>query len=188
MTTLDPGTAPEARSAEHEPSDITYDEQFYPARPKRLRPSARRIARSPREAEGEPVAGNAKYVEWLIGESMLNDAHELARQLSGSGTCCRTRSRTPIRGPRSGAPACGSPPIRCRSSHGPVSRFLSGLAETRLWEAFAAIGIEAIHTGPLKKAGGLDGWRQTPSVDGHFDRISMPIRSSAPRRSCERCP
>ena len=27
----------------------------------------------------------------------------------------------------------------------------------------------------MKKAGGLDGWRQTPSVDGHFDRISMQV-------------
>ena len=32
-----------------------------------------------------------------------------------------------------------------------------------------------MHTGPVKQAGGLDGWRQTPSVDGHFDRISMQI-------------
>ncbi len=32
-----------------------------------------------------------------------------------------------------------------------------------------------MHTGPVKAAGGLDGWRQTPSVDGHFDRISTEI-------------
>ena len=44
-----------------------------------------------------------------------------------------------------------------------------------MWEAFAEIGIEAIHTGPVKRAGGLSGWDQTPSVDGHFDRISTQI-------------
>jgi trehalose synthase len=33
----------------------------------------------------------------------------------------------------------------------------------------------AIHTGPVKQAGGISGWQNTPSVDGHFDRISTQI-------------
>ena len=37
------------------------------------------------------------------------------------------------------------------------------------------IGIDGVHTGPVKKAGGIDGWDSTPSVDGHFDRISTQI-------------
>ncbi|HKS00874.1 MAG TPA: maltose alpha-D-glucosyltransferase, partial [Arthrobacter sp.] len=41
-----------------------------------------------------------------------------------------------------------------------------------LWQAFQNIGIEAVHTGPVKQAGGISGWQLTPSVDGHFDRIS----------------
>ena len=32
-----------------------------------------------------------------------------------------------------------------------------------------------VHTGPVKQAGGLNGRRLTPSVDGHFDRISMQV-------------
>ena len=32
-----------------------------------------------------------------------------------------------------------------------------------------------MHTGPVKIAGGLVGWESTPSVDGHFDRISTHI-------------
>ena len=32
-----------------------------------------------------------------------------------------------------------------------------------------------MHTGPVKRAGGLSGWMETPSVDGHFDRISTRI-------------
>ena len=40
---------------------------------------------------------------------------------------------------------------------------------------FEAIGINAVHTGPLKRAGGIFGWEATPSVDGHFDRISTQI-------------
>ena len=46
------------------------------------------------------------------------------------------------------------------------------LSTPHLWEAFRQIGITAVHTGPVKRAGGITGWDSTPSVDGHFDRIS----------------
>src|ERR1700728_2732616 len=159
----------------HVASEITYDEQFYPARPRRLTPTARRIARRPTEAEGEPNAENPGYVSWLIDESMLNDANELARQLSGSGNMLQNPFAHPD--PRAAVRRAGvwftayplSFVTRADQS------FLSGLAEPSLWQAFAQIGIDAVHTGPVKKAGGLDGWRETPSVDGHFDRISMQV-------------
>ena len=32
-----------------------------------------------------------------------------------------------------------------------------------------------MHTGPMKQAGGLNGWKPTPSIDGHFDRINTKI-------------
>src|SRR5512132_2873333 len=57
----------------------------------------------------------------------------------------------------------------------PGHSFLSTLGDEELWRAFAAIGINAVHTGPLKRAGGVFGWEATPSVDGHFDRISTQI-------------
>ena len=41
---------------------------------------------------------------------------------------------------------------------------------------FKAIGINAVHTGPVKRAaGGILGMEMTPSMDGHFDRISTQI-------------
>ncbi len=160
---------------DHEPSEITYDEQFYPARPRRLRPSARRLIRPPREADGPPVADNPAYVEWLISESMLSDANELGRQLSGSGTMLQNPFAHPD--PRAAIRRAGvwftAYPLSFVTR--PGQSFLSALADEALWEAFGVIGIEAIHTGPVKKAGGLDGWRRTPSVDGHFDRISMQV-------------
>ena len=57
----------------------------------------------------------------------------------------------------------------------PGHSFLGTLGDDDLWRAFAAIGINAVHTGPLKRAGGVFGWELTPSVDGHFDRISTQI-------------
>jgi trehalose synthase len=53
--------------------------------------------------------------------------------------------------------------------------FLGTLGDDDLWQAFQAIGIDGVHTGPVKKAGGISGWDGTPSVDGHFDRISTHI-------------
>ena len=52
---------------------------------------------------------------------------------------------------------------------------LQTLGDEKLWQAFAQIGIKGLHTGPMKRAGGMTGWRATPSVDGHFDRISTRI-------------
>src|SRR4051794_37010427 len=67
----------EPEPLEHQPSEITYDEQFYAARPRALRPRARlrkQGAPTARERVGEPVGTNPAYVDWLVGESMLQDA------------------------------------------------------------------------------------------------------------------
>ena len=47
-------------AATHEPSEVSYDEQFYPARPRRLRPRARLrlFARRPKEQIGRPSGDN----------------------------------------------------------------------------------------------------------------------------------
>jgi trehalose synthase len=57
----------------------------------------------------------------------------------------------------------------------PGTSFLGTLGDEELWAAFEEIGIDGLHTGPVKKGGGLVGWDPTPSVDGHFDRISTQI-------------
>jgi trehalose synthase len=165
----------ETKAIDHEPSEITYDEQLYPARPRRLRPMARRLVRAPSEAQGDPVAENPAYLEWLISQSMLNDANEIAPQLSGSGSMLQNPFAHPD--PRAAIRRAGvwftAYPLSFVTR--PDQSFLAALADSSLWEAFATIGIEAVHTGPVKKAGGLQGWDQTPSVDGHFDRISMQV-------------
>jgi maltose alpha-D-glucosyltransferase/alpha-amylase len=172
------GDQQEAGSAAAEPSvepDVNFDEQFYPARPKALRPTARRrqyfAARPSFEFDGR----NAAYVEWLRNQAMLGDANTLARQLSGQASMWQNSYAHP--NPRAAverAPVWFTAyPLSfiTRSSQS----FLSALGDPGMWEAFSEIGIRAIHTGPVKLAGGISGWSQTPSVDGHFDRISMAI-------------
>src|SRR3954467_9298906 len=157
----------------HQPPEITFDEQFYPARPKRFRPSARRSLRR-RLADklgGEQMADNREYVEWLVGESMLSDANRLASQLSGQGSMWQNPFAHPD--PRAALERASvwftAYPLSFVTRSGET--YLSALSDRRLWEAFRSIGINAIHTGPVKVAGGLNGRRMTPSIDGHFDRI-----------------
>ncbi len=172
----------DAHPSEHEPSEITYSEQFYPARPRALRPRARlRPQGSPEHGEdrsGEPVGTNPFYVAWLQRTSMLHDANTLANQFSGTGGMWQNPYANP--NPESAIRTAGvwftAYPLSLMTK--PGHSFLGTLADPDLWESFERIGISALHTGPVKRAGGISGWHPTPSVDGHFDRISTEIDSA----------
>ena len=174
-----PTDPPADHPVEHEPSEITYVESFYPARPRQLRPRARlRSDGMPPHGEdlsGEAVGTNDVYVRWLLRESMLQDAKLIAGHFSGTGSMWQNPYANPN---PEGAIETASVwftayPLSFVTR--PGQSFLSALADPALWETFERIGIRAVHTGPVKRAGGLDGWRLTPSVDGHFDRISTHI-------------
>jgi trehalose synthase len=178
----------------HEASEISYAEQFYPARPARLRPRGRLRDlfkfRPKVERTGKPSGDNRAYVDWLIHESMLEDAKAFATQFSGQGSMWQNPFAQPD--PRAAIEKASvwftAYPISMITKAG--SSFLGTLGDDDLWTAFEAIGIDAVHTGPVKKAGGLIGWDPTPSVDGHFDRISTQIDDAFGtedefRRMCE---
>jgi trehalose synthase len=177
MSRTDERTPDSVEELEHQPSEITYDEQFYPARPRRLRPSARRALRNVLRSalSGAADSSNESYVKWLVEQSMLWDAKQLAIQLSGHGSMWQNPFAHPD--PRAAverAPVWFTAyPLSFLTR--PGNSFLSGLADQDLWKAFQEIGINAVHTGPVKHAGGLKGWDLTPSIDGHFDRISMQV-------------
>ncbi len=163
---------------EAETPEISYDEQRYPARPRRLRPrdqfragSLRRVTTDPRTANGT----NPSYVEWLVRQSMLKDADVLGRQLSGQPAMWRNPYARPDarRAIATSDVWFTAYPISLITRSG--QSFLAALGDEELWAAFERIGITAIHTGPVKRAGGIQGWQETPSVDGHFDRISTQI-------------
>jgi trehalose synthase len=157
--------------------EITYDEHLYPARPQRLRPSARRVLRDIIRSglSGATDGTNDAYVKWLVEQSMLHDAQALATQLSGQGSMWQNPFAHPD--PRAAVERAAvwftAYPLSFITRSG--DSFLSGLADEELWRAFQEIGIDAVHTGPVKLAGGINGWSPTGSVDGHFDRISMQV-------------
>ncbi|HZL75965.1 MAG TPA: hypothetical protein VFB83_11390, partial [Propionibacteriaceae bacterium] len=74
----------------HEASEISYDEQRYPARPSRLRPKGRLrdlFSLKPwAERTGKPGGDNPAYVSWLVERSMLEDAKRYATLFSGQGS------------------------------------------------------------------------------------------------------
>ena len=154
----------------------TYDAQRYPARPAKLRPMARRrrvpgVGAPPFAPDGR----NRAYVDWLAEQSMLGDATTLARQLAGQHTMWSNPYSTP--NPRAAVDRTAvwftAYPLSFITGDG--RSFLGALGDEHLWSAFQAIGIDGVHTGPVKLAGGIMGWEFTGSVDGHFDRISMAI-------------
>ncbi|WP_328471979.1 maltose alpha-D-glucosyltransferase [Actinoplanes sp. NBC_00393] len=112
------------------------------------------------------------YISWLRETSMLAHAERIAGQFSGVGG-------GPFANPDPASAAAGSSvwftayPVSMITK--PGESFLGTLADDQLWRAFEEIGIGAVHTGPLKRAGGLFGREPTPSVDGYFDRISTEI-------------
>ena len=159
--------------------EISFDELLYPARPKRLRPRARLRGLFPRRArperKGSPSGDNPEYVAWLTEKSMLSDAISIATQFSGQGSMWQNPFAHPD--PRAAIEKASvwftAYPISMIAK--PGASFLGSLGDPVLWQTFQQIGVEAIHTGPVKVSGGLSGWDSTPSVDGHFDRISTHI-------------
>lgn len=123
---------------------------------------------------------NSNYIERLECLSMLHQASNLARDYSGQ----RIQWRHPYAEPQ---------PIKATETASvwftaypaatigrPDQTVLETLGDGGLWEIFREIGIRAIHTGPLKRAGGIAkcqeaDWKYTPSIDGGFDRISLEI-------------
>ncbi|WP_462284695.1 maltose alpha-D-glucosyltransferase [Nostocoides sp.] len=178
MTDKEPPDTPateEQQASEPVAEEVSFERAFYPARPARLRPRARlrdRLWQRKPKQPGSPSGDNPDYVSWLESESMLSDARAFARQFTGQGSMWQNPYAAPD--PRAAiekAPVWFTAyPISMITRDG--ATFLATLGDPQLWRAFQQIGITAIHTGPVKRAGGISGWDTTPSVDGHFDRIS----------------
>jgi trehalose synthase len=120
------------------------------------------------------VSGEAD-IRWLVEHSMLHEAELAARRYSGQGQLWQHPYAIPQ--PRS-ASALASvwftayPPSQITGAGESV---LESLGDPELWRVFRDIGIGGMHTGPMKRAGGIRGREYTPTVDGNFDRISSEI-------------
>ncbi len=114
-------------------------------------------------------------LDWLLDHAMLEGGAKVRSRVSGHGEQWQ-RPYAESR-PRAASSVASvwfaAYPGSIITKHG--RSVLATLADPALWATFADIGIQAVHTGPTKRAGGLNGREYTPSVDGHFDRISLEI-------------
>ncbi len=115
------------------------------------------------------------YIQWLVDQSMLHSAKVNALKYAGQSRLWQ-RPFAEVR-PRA-ATAIASvwftaypPSIITRDDES----VLATLGDVNLWQALSSIGVQGIHTGPMKRAGGVTGWNYTPSIDGNFDRVSLEI-------------
>src|SRR4051794_22731291 len=115
------------------------------------------------------------YVEWLRDQSMLEKAGTMAGRFSA--TASTSHNPFAIPNPRAAITSASvwftAYPMSLVTK--PGCSFLATLGDPELWGALRKIGIDGVHTGPVKRAGGLSGVEATPSVDGYFDRISTDI-------------
>ena len=128
----------------------------------------------PAAATTDAVAREA-YTRWLVERSMLHQAELAARRYSGQGELWRHPYAVPQ--PRAASALASVWFTAYPPSHitGPGESVLQSLGDPELWRAFRDIGIGGMHTGPMKRAGGIRGREYTPTVDGNFDRISSEI-------------
>lgn len=152
----------------------------FPERPVQLWTKARKLATQPISKPDGRLVGpasalNAAYIRWMRNNSMLQTAEKQAVKYAGKATMwqnpyAKPRPRAAIK--MSSVWYTAYPASLITKGRDSI---LTTLGDDDLWQCFEDIGITGLHTGPMKYAGGVDGWNFTPSVDGHFDRISNKI-------------
>jgi trehalose synthase len=123
------------------------------------------------------MAGKADndYIQWLVDRSMLRNAKLCALKYAGQSRLwqrpyaeARPRIATGI-----ASVWFTTYPSSIITAEG-VS-VIATLGDPALWKALSTIGVQAMHTGPTKRSGGVVGRKFTPSIDGNYDRIGMDI-------------
>jgi trehalose synthase len=115
------------------------------------------------------------YVQWLEERSMLFQARQQARSISGDGAQWRHAYGSPQ--PREAVKAASVWLLDYPGSviTPPGKSVIATWGDAGLWQALELIGIDLLHTGPIKQAGGIQDREHTPTLDGWFDPISIEI-------------
>src|SRR5262245_48759016 len=138
-------------------------------------PSTAPPTRAAPSADPQAGTSDAAYIQWLVEHSMLHQGDLAARRVSGTGEQWRHPYAEPDPHAASSLASVwftAYPPSQITGSGESV---LESLGDPDLWRVFRDIGIGGMHTGPMKRAGGIRGRENTPTVDGNFDRISSEI-------------
>ncbi len=114
-------------------------------------------------------------IRWLLDHAMLEQSAAIRRRYIANGALWRR----PYADAQPRAAAAMASVWFAAYPNAIITRpgesVLHTLGDPALWRTFAEIGIQAVHTGPMKRAGGVSGCAFTPSIDGNFDRIGLEI-------------
>ncbi|MBI4347646.1 MAG: maltose alpha-D-glucosyltransferase [Elusimicrobia bacterium] len=106
---------------------------------------------------------------------MLQQGAALARAVSGNGRQWRRAYARPQPRAASAMASVWFTSYPAATLGPPGRSVIETLGDARLWDAFRVLGVDGMHTGPLKRSGGVLGRAYTPTVDGNFDRIAVEI-------------
>jgi len=125
--------------------------------------------------ERASISSSPAYIDWLEKQSMLYNAGLLSERISGQGVQWRhpyAKPQTRELVTRASVWVLGYAGSMITRPHETV---LQSWGDDALWQAFSDIGVQLLHTGPVKEAGGIKNYTHTPTIDGWFDRISYTI-------------
>lgn len=115
------------------------------------------------------------YIEWLEPRSMLYQAAHLSSLVAGKSR----QWQRPYGHPQSRDAVMDASVWFTSYPQATITDGDKSVVETLgnpdLLATFREIGIEGIHTGPMRRAGGISGRVYTPTTDGLFDRIELAI-------------
>jgi len=121
------------------------------------------------------TAPDPRYLDWLVSQSMLKTAQDRAKTYAGQSRLWTNPygEAQPRRAIEIASVWLTVYPDSIITPDG--CSVLEALAAESLWKGLSELGVQGIHTGPIKRAGGIRGQEFTSSVDGNFDRISFDI-------------
>ena len=141
-------------------------------------PASRDAALASSTGNEAPVGPEAETIAWLEQRSMLHQAAVASRQYSGTGKLWSHPYANPQPRAASALASVWFTAYPASTITRPNETVLKALGDAELWKAFREVGIKGMHTGPMKRSGGIKGREYTPTVDGNFDRISAEIDPS----------
>ena len=174
----------------NEPTEITFDEHLHPARPRTLRFRPRVKAPFTRRSLAQDGRRSATIPPTCPGccpSRCWPTPTKSASSSPGRVRCGRTRTPRPIARAAVETASVWFTAYPLSLITRSDESFLKAMADEQMWKAFAEIGIEAIHTGPVKRAGGISGLaadaqrRRSFRSDQHPDRPCVRHGGRIPR-------
>jgi len=120
-------------------------------------------------------AGLSSHIEWLKSRSMLLKYEPLIQSFAGKSSQWQYaygRSR-PEDALELSSVWFAAYPDSLMGRQG--AKVLEILGTPLLHQTLSEIGIQAVHTGPVKRSGSITGTDYGPSIDGNFDRIEQCV-------------